>query len=908
MSILRRLTPHLMYLSVVLAIAAVCVWIMYRLHLPAPPMDHKVERADRISYYVVTHTAGPSFELTGTERVIKVVSHAILDGREPYDPRRRVSYGLRARVSYQGRVLWQHDTFIDSRQSKAVQLDDVWLRENAFTSRLDTEMTDDRVVILHLPEDIPQESMLELTLLGTPDRGLVRAYQQVERTPDEKASLALSMSDSRAEAMVQRSTYAPWALLSEEDKLQRLSHKFLRMPAAGEPGVDFETFSVFYTGFRLPLEALTAEEGMWLNRHRSVALNIVGPTTVKLELHRPSLDELRSRVQHGRSVPAGMAGSLAWEADPAEAGAVHILSVSEARSAPAWDLPVPAAGASSVHEIEVPPGLHSLHIHTDSAVPVRIDASGPPASQFGAIPYIEHSEAGRRLMPDERRFRVYETGPGRHPVIAGILVPEDPRARILRIDVRVAVPNPPSSDPPSSDPSSSDQEAMPSAALTFEFLDREDRVIDTEGHEVQAPYTLFERVEHLRGEAPGITDAVGIRMVAPAGTHKIRISAARDVALRLYRFLPGTTLYEPPYRHVGLSHSRWRFAPRERRQWFPYAPLNASLLTEQEQRSMLMAQVRLEPSRRGTSAGTRPKVVAVTPKGRPERHHILEPVPPDLVAETLESWPAGALSRLDVGVPTRFRFAGPSRPRIHYAVPQDQLGERVVVQMDGKPAAWFRITATRGYWNLPRVAPGAHEIQVVSEATRAALYFDRPPVDVASARLFRRRTVYALDAAPLEIEVRKPPGKQVRVTMVVYAPRDVAAGQSADQPGSEHDVAVRAVIGGGVPMRMPAEPFPAITLAERVVPLPEPRYPHAAMFEGVAGREAGSPRYITVPLGDDIVPGTHVVAFAGVGAPRMWARFFVTHQDATPRDRALQWRFRARGIPLGLDDDAEDLP
>lgn len=909
MAALRRLTPHLMFLLVVLGVVAVCGWIMYRLRVPVSPMDRKVAGAERISYYVVTHVAGPKFYLSGRERVVKLVSHAVLDGNEPYDPRRRVSYGLRIRVLYQGRILWQHDASLDTRQSKAVRFNDVWLRENAFTSRLNTEIADDRVLIVHLPEEIPAESLLEVTLLGDPKKALVRAYEQIERSEDERASLTLAMRDSRAEELIQRSTFAPWVLLSDEDKYQRLNFKFLRMPAVGEPGVDFETLSVFYTGFRLPLEELTGEEGMWLNRHRSAALNVVGPTTVKLDIYRPLLSDLHYRLQHGRAIPAGISGVPEWETEPADAGTVRVRSVSDSRTMPDWHVAVPPAGASSVHELDIPPGLHSLNIHTDAAVPVRIHASGPSTVQFGAIPYLEHPEGGRRLLPDERRFIVYETGPGRLPVIAGIPVPQDPRARILRVDVRLLVPEPP--DPDDSTP-------LPPVAVTFEFLDHEGRPIATETHDAQASYTRFERIDRPVEGPPGVSDGVGIRVVAPPNTHEVHITTARDTALRLYRFLPGAELYEPPYREANLVRNRWRYAPRERRQWFPATPINASDLNENNQRSTLLAQVRLEPSESGGGSRGQSNAVAVAPRGRPERHHILEPVPFELAAETIRSWPGGSLARMDVGVPARFRSEGARRARIYYAVPEHQLGERVVVHVDDKPAAWFRITTTRGYWNLPRIEPGEREIEVVTDASAAEIYIDRPPVTLAAARLFRRRTVYALDATPLEIEVRKPPGKRIYVTLVVYAPRSLGgqtAEQAPDLPGSTSNPQIRAVIGGGVPLRVQAESFPKITVAERLLPLPEPRYPHTALFEGVAGQQAGVPRYITVPIGEDIVPGTHVVAFAGVGAPRMWARFFVTHQETSPQDRVLQWRFHASGAgsdEAGTGSDAsgatEDQP
>lgn len=892
MTFLRRSIPHLVFLAVVVSLALTCLWVIYRLRQPVSPIDLKVAQAERISYYLVTHTSGPKFQLSGDERVVKIVSHAVLEGNEPYDPRRTLGYGLRVRITRGDRVLWQHDTSIDTRQSKAVQIEDTWLRENTFTTRRGMEMTDDRVLIVHLPEDTPALSMLEITLLGEPQNALIRVYERESRTAEERVHSVQALRESIAEAMVQRSTYAPWALMSEEDRHQRMSHRYLRMSAVGEPGVDFQTHSLFYSGFRLPLEELTAEEGLWLHDSRAVALNVVGPTTLQIALHRPSQQELRRMQEYGgRITSLDMAAPLPGNRAPDQGGTLRIRSIAELEDPPAWGLPLPALGASASHAIEVPAGLHSLHFQTTASAPVRVEVMGPPSSQFGAIPYLAHRDGGRRLVPDERRFAVYETGPQRLPVIAGIFVPEDPRARIMRIDARVIM-------PAASAGTGAVSRGLPAATLTLDFLDEEDQTIQVETHTVEAPFTPFERLDRVRGNDAGVADAVGIRVIAPEGAYKIRVTASNDVALRFYRYLASPVLYQPPYRTVELSRNRWRYAPRDRRNWFPSTPLNASVLSEEQQRSMLVAQVRLEPKqpRKKRSRKAHVDAVAVTPRGRPERHQILEPVPPESVAAVVRTWPSGALTRLAAGTPTRFRFAAPSRSRIDYAVPEGQLGKMVAVHVDGQPLARFRLTAARGYWNLPRIEHGAHEIELVTEASGGDFYLDRPPVVLATARLFRRRTVYALDAAPLEIAVRKVPGKRVYVTMVTYA------------PASAKDAQVRAVIGGGVPRRVPGETFGQLTLAERVVPLPEPRYPHTAVLAGVAGKQAGQPRYFTIALGNDIVPGTHMIGFAGVGAPRMWARFFVTHQDDRAEDRVLQWRFRASGADVEGDADGDTAP
>ncbi|HWN69445.1 MAG TPA: hypothetical protein VNM90_17510, partial [Haliangium sp.] len=550
----------------------------------------------------------------------------------------------------------------------------------------------------------------------------------------------------------------------------------------------------------------------------------------------------------------------------------------------------------------------------------RLDVSGPPMSQFGAIPYVSHDDVDRRLLPDERRLVVYETGPDQVPAMAGIFVPGDSRARILRADVRIAIaPDPPGvADVP---PLSSSRFK---SGLVFEYLDAQQRVLAAEQQVVEALYTPFERMERSDGSVVSLSDSVGLRLITPAGTHWVRLTASRDVAVRFYRYLDGDDEYQAPYSKVPLTRSVWRYAPRDRRQWFYSAPSNATALLEADQRSLLIAQVRLEPvghqasglalaqaSRQesghssetdGARRGGAPvPAIAVAPLGRPEQHVIFEPVLPRRFADLLLRWPAGVATRLAAGQAMRFRFDGRTRPRLDYRIPAEHLGQALTVRVDGEPLATMRFTTTRGYWSLPRVNPGSHTFDVVTEARGVELYLDRPPAPVADGgparfELIRRRTVYALGPEPLELAVRKPPGKRVLVTMVLYAP----------WPEARDDVELRMVIGGGVPQRVTRVPFSRITVADRTLPLPEASVSVPATFADRHGNPASYPRLITVPLGDDLVPGGHRVGFSVSGGGQLWARFYVTHQAPADGEQALQWYLHEDDAPFSGPAPAEE--
>ena len=265
------------------------------------------------------------------------------------------------------------------------------------------------------------------------------------------------------------------------------------------------------------------------------------------------------------------------------------------------------------------------------------------------------------------------------------------------------------------------------------------------------------------------------------------------------------------------------------------------------------------------------------------------------------AWPASRRVATPAGQAMRLRFDGSTRPRLDYKIPAEHLGKTLTVRVDGEPVATMRFTTTRGYWRLPAVNPGAHALDVVSDAGGAELYIDRPPVPAAAGgparfELIRRRTVYALGPESLELAVRKPPGKRVLVTMVVYAP----------WPEARDDVALRMIIGGGVPQRVTRVPFSRITVADRTLPLPEAAGNIPVMFADRGGSPAGYPRFITVPLGDDIIAGGHRIGFSVLGGERVWARFFVTHQEPTHSERALQWYLHEDDAPFSGPAPADE--
>src|SRR6185295_12017495 len=133
-------------IAVILAAAAVMALLTLQtlrtVAEPPDPSERKITDAKRFLYYEVTKTAGPELLITGTERELQLVTHALLPGPPPFDPTRQVVYGLRVTLVASGKEVWTRDVYTRSRQSKARRAGDLWLDESVFSLERGSELTD----------------------------------------------------------------------------------------------------------------------------------------------------------------------------------------------------------------------------------------------------------------------------------------------------------------------------------------------------------------------------------------------------------------------------------------------------------------------------------------------------------------------------------------------------------------------------------------------------------------------------------------------------------------------------------------------------------------------------------------------------------------------------------------------
>jgi len=228
-------------LAATVAFFGALAWQVSRtLDAPPDPLEAKVAAAKRFLYYVVDPDRGPDFPLTGKERVLHLMSHAVLPS---YDPARQVVYGFRLALVAGGTEIWRHDVYTRTRQSKAGVAGDRWIGENAFALDPRVQVGDDRTLVVRFPFPVAAGTRLRVRLLGEPTQALLRVYSVA---PRPAADLALSrLSPADREALVSELSFTPWDRLDPDERLSRLKFREERIAAEGDDGVDYQVRALY---------------------------------------------------------------------------------------------------------------------------------------------------------------------------------------------------------------------------------------------------------------------------------------------------------------------------------------------------------------------------------------------------------------------------------------------------------------------------------------------------------------------------------------------------------------------------------------------------------------------------------------------------------------------------------------
>ena len=711
---IRRVLPHLSVLAVLGALVAISLHTLAVLDGPRSPIQHKLERAERVLAYRVTAARGPRFLLDGGRQQLRLSSVAVVPPSAPFDASRELTYTFALAVHHDGRELWHAELAVTSRQSKLGWTGTEWAQEGAWS--LDgTQLTDERLTTIDLPE-VPVDAVLEVRLVGTGE-ALARVFRFAPRDVVARERAAVRLDPDHAAELLRASTYLPWPLLDPMEQEARLTRRWQRLPATGEDGVDFETRALFVSEFRTPRLGLETE-GFEIARGRAAVVNVMGPVRLHVE-------------------PVGGAQ-----------GAYRIETRGTTRQT--WLSP----GAPLA--IDVAAGPTSVILTSNASEPRSFQIHG---DQDRWLVSIDRRVAtpGDLIVPTRVRIPVIVLGPTTTAAVPAF----DADAvgmigQILRVDARIL------------------GTPLAPATITATFRAADGAELSSHSFAAAAPGSVFERLD-WQGTNREVSEPSSVRIVTPPHAARIELTADHDVAIVMSRWLPGELEREPPYAAPPSETSRWRYAPLQQRIWFSAAPANYDELARAGRVGQLEAQVRIEPNGPDDAelagADEAPRTTYETlPVVGAERQRAREPVATADAAEVIASWPAGALGELRSREPRiiELRAAVTARPRVYWLAPASAVGTSMTLTIDGNPLPITLATAS-GSMALSGIAPGRHRV-VVDAPSRVHVWINRPPVDRGGG-LVHERTLYRITGRPARIFLRQRAGEQIHLYAIVYAPQ-----------------------------------------------------------------------------------------------------------------------------------------
>ena len=680
------------------------------------------------------------------------------------------------------------------------------------------ELADERITIVDLPA-VPADAILELRLVG-PGEAVVRVFQAEARDAAARDRAALRWDDEERSESLRSSTYVPWSLLDPLEKDRRLAHRWLRLPALGEDGVDFSTRTVFVSDFRT--RHLGADtEGTEVSRDRAAVVNVMGPTRLTIEPPLASRGPFRvDTIGTTRQTWSSTGGALA--VDIAEGATSVILSAESTTPGIFRILGDHERWIASVERRASTP--RELIVPTRVRIPMVV--IGPTAT--ATVPIYQLDEVG----------------------VLG---------RILRVDARLLE----GPDLPAHEP-------LRSATITVTFRARDGKQLGHYEVPVDARQALFERLDWAGANRP-VSEASTFRVIAPTGFARVELRADRDVAVSLARWLPGPVEREQPYTSPPSADLTWRYAPLVHRSWFAALPDNHEQLVLARRTAQLEAQVRIDAidpvARLGAITAAPPLAAAVGPPvyetvrlTGTEQQRAREPIT-EASDQMIREWAPGSLTELHPRQPRRldFRATLRTRPRLMWTVANPALGSAAAVTIGGTTLTVPLETST-GSAELPAIPAGVHRVIIAAKAG-VKLWVNRPPVD-DQLGLYRDRTLYAVGRRPVSFMITQAPGEQVHLYAIIYAP------DAATTPR------VRLTLDRGKPRRRVGV-VTSLTVAEVIRDLPPARGPAARLVD-LGGRSAGTPRLVHFGLLDDLSPGQHRIDVAALTGPALWIRVIAT--------------------------------
>ncbi len=567
----------------------------------------------------------------------------------------------------------------------------------------------------------------------------------------------------------------------------------------------------------------TTEEGWILQPGAATAVNLRGPVTLNVAT------ELLE-PQHGETTK----------------GVPLRAEMVDASEAPFPDVDV------SAFRWSVPPGalwsLRWTNPWEQDAVLMRFTLAPPAGQSWGEPPGAGGEQP---QAPELRRLAHFRADKGMVPIVVPVATGADWGS--LRVDVR---PLPP---PEWIEQAKALPRAEPDPELSIEPVTVSYRAFDEDG-ELLGSGTLEASFEHapfetyVESEQPWVSEETQVHLFHPFRATTLQFTADGPVDLRFLVPVENEPVRSPQY---ALPEG-WtgRYAPWELAPYVAIAPLNTAELIEDRRLTRLDATVRIVRSQKGRSLDAL-HTVLLEPVGDPPRYPAVERFRSNQAP--WQGW-----HRTELGDATRLLIPDDGQLSVDYRVPAAQAGHLARLSC-GEQAATIRLPSSGGVLHFAGLPTGWQSCQLNAPAGQ---FLARAQ---GSGDRWVRRTLYRGDATELRLPVQVDRFGRTVVYVRAYTPRWAPA------------PTVTTLLDDGRPRRH-GGPSRTLSRATRTV-TPEPGWTPARLEDRDQG-ELRSFEGIRLVLGDDLVPGQHVIRVkveppAGEPYP-VYLRFDSTHGNAQP--------------------------
>ncbi|MBK9072381.1 MAG: hypothetical protein IPL79_15480 [Myxococcales bacterium] len=815
-----RYTPHVAFLVFLIGVGLLWKFTMYVLQAPPSAQSEKLRRSQKMISYRVDQTRGARFRLSQTDNTVRLITHAILPKQAAAPsittPDELVVYGVRLIAKIGDRVLWQHDIWSTSRQTKQPLPGGV-MGEGAFVSDDSIELTDGRFTTVALPT-MPQDA--ELWIYSTVETPvLVRILERRERSTTQVKRSEQLMDDAIGTELTAGRFLGTWSMLDIDEREELLQYRWNKLSAIGERNLDYVAISHYV--MELPALAQDAQTVWPVTDRQWVSMNAYGPCRLTVSIE----------PAHGV---------------PLASGELLVRTVGE-QFISAWQ--------TYEGPLELPPTFHSVWLR--AARPGRVlpltlagcddEARGGVTIRKGGAHYVDdatavsfatgEAEADRTLRLDVRRLLAPGEMAEPVPFVLDVVF-RDGAGNLLGRDELAVVSSP-------------------------QFFDR-----------AVPPPPLG------GGKAPPaveVSEPVSMRVVAPVGAASLEVAGSTPLLVRAYRYTGEPSAMVSTF-ELTATNVKWRGAPLSTRAWLTVGPqlvrTNQAAAPPARQAYTLHTAMRLQPVGMTDPFSDEVTSVLVPPTPlyslRPDQGAVsfatLEQIAPSATwASETRATPGVAVDQeletevpLDRAVVAIWPIETAQAPtlRCHVA----SVPALIKVSIDG---TWYEKNQTvpRETWELMASASGDVTMQLAAPA-EARCYINRRVRD-GGLRVYRRRALYRWEPGETYTTTVRHDGA-TSIYAVVYAERADAGIQAAT-----FELALR----GGARNRLVGKLVASLTTLAKTLELP----PLAARGDviwldrsGPAPTVGAAVRY---GLGPDIRGGVHTVTWRYQGTKPVMVRF-----------------------------------